>query len=109
VPEARVRELQQAISGAVSATHDAAVIESCVLAVERLTPQLELLRHSIAHLDRRIAELTSAHPDQPIFDSLPGAGEVMVPRLIAAFEPGASASAAPPDAVLCRHRTGYGE
>jgi hypothetical protein len=29
--------------------------------------------------------LAKAHPDYPIFDSLPSAGEVRVPRLIAAF------------------------
>ncbi len=35
--------------------------------------------------DRRIAELVAAHPDGALFASLPGAGEVLVPRIIAAF------------------------
>jgi hypothetical protein len=43
------------------------------------------LRSNIAVLDRRIAELVAAHPDREVFASLPGAGEVFVPRLIAAF------------------------
>jgi transposase len=85
IAEARVVELQQAIAASVAATHDAAVIESSVRTVHRLVHQLDPLRESIAQLDRRIAELTRAHPDQPIFASLPGAGPVMVPRLIAAF------------------------
>lgn len=85
VPGARVGELQQAIATSVTATHDAAVIEASVLTVRRLVRHLELLRESIAQQDQRIAELTGAHPDQAIFASLPGAGPVMVPRLIAAF------------------------
>lgn len=44
-----------------------------------------MLNRVIADLDERIRPLAKAHPDYPIFDSLPGAGEVTVPRLIAAF------------------------
>jgi hypothetical protein len=83
--EARVAQLQQALATAVAATHDAAVIETSVLTVERLARQLQLLRESIAQLDRRIGQLTREHPDRNVFASLPGAGPVMVPRLIAAF------------------------
>jgi hypothetical protein len=43
------------------------------------------LRSNIAVLERRIAELVAAHPDREVFASLPGAGEVLVPRLTAAF------------------------
>ena len=39
----------------------------------------------MADLDQRIQPIAQAHPDYAVFDSLPGAGEVMVPRLIAAF------------------------
>ncbi len=44
-----------------------------------------MLNQGITDLDERIRPLAKAHPDYPIFDSQPGAGEVMVPRLIAAF------------------------
>ena len=82
---ARVEELQQAIATAIPAIQDRAVIESSVLIVPLLVGQMEVLRASIAQQDRRLAELTEAHPDHDIFASLPGAGPVMLPRLIAAF------------------------
>ena len=43
------------------------------------------LRSNIAVFELRIAELVAAHPDRNVFASLPGAGEVLVPRMIAAF------------------------
>ena len=46
---------------------------------------LATLNESIREYDRQIEQLAKAHPDFAIFDSLPGAGEVLVPRLIAAF------------------------
>jgi hypothetical protein len=46
---------------------------------------LATLNESIRVYDRQIEQLAKAHPDFAIFDSLPGAGEVLVPRLIAAF------------------------
>jgi transposase len=35
--------------------------------------------------DRRIAQLVAGHPDGPVFASLPGAGDALVPRMIVAF------------------------
>ena len=46
---------------------------------------IQTLRNGIASLDKEIEAITKAHPDYAIFDSLPGAGKVMVPRLIAAM------------------------
>ena len=46
---------------------------------------LGTLWEGIAELDRQIRQLTTTHEDFPIFDSLPGAGLALVPRLIAAF------------------------
>jgi hypothetical protein len=82
---ARVAELQQAIAAGVAATRDEALIQSGCLAAQRLVGQLQLLRKSITAYDQRIAQLVGAHPDHALFQSLPGAGPVMVPRLIAAF------------------------
>jgi transposase len=50
-----------------------------------LARQLEELVKAVRELDEKIAELTRRHPDEPIFRSLPGAGDALVPRLIAAF------------------------
>lgn len=46
---------------------------------------LATLNESIREYDRQIEQLAKAHPDFAIFDSLPGAGDVLVPRLIAAL------------------------
>jgi hypothetical protein len=81
----RIEELQPLIKKAIPAVKDLAVIESSVLTVHRLVDQLAALRESVAHHDKRISEIAVAHPDYAVFSSLPGAGPVMVPRLIAAF------------------------
>ena len=85
IPESRITVLQQLIGNAVPAIRDKAVLESSVLIVRRIVGQLEVLREAITEHDRKIAALTQSHPDYHIFSSLPGAGPVMAPRLIAAF------------------------
>jgi hypothetical protein len=85
VSEARAVEVQQAVASAVALTCDAAVIECGALTVGLLVRQMQVLAQAIAQFDGRIAALAAEHPDRAIFASLPGAGEVMVPRLIAAF------------------------
>ena len=85
IPESRITVLQQLIGKAVPAIRDKAVLESSVLIVRRIVGQLEALREAITEHDRQIAALTQSHPEYHIFSCLPGAGPVMVPRLIAAF------------------------
>jgi len=85
VPESKRRRVSQERAGAVSALTDRAVIESAEGKARHLIALLELLRARIAELDRRIEELAGAHPDRVIFESLPAAGPVMLPRLLAAF------------------------
>ena len=43
------------------------------------------LNQAIQEYDRQIDQLAKGHPDFALFQSLPGAGKVLVPRLIAAF------------------------
>jgi transposase len=85
IPESRITVLQQLIGKAIPAIRDKAVLESSVLIVRRIVGQVEVLREAINEHDRKIADLAQSHPDYHIFSSLPGAGPVMVPRLIAAF------------------------
>ena len=85
IPESRITVLQQFIEKAIPAVRDKAVLESSVLIVRRIVGQLAALREAITEHDRKIADLTRSHPDYHLFSSLPGAGPVMVPRLIAAF------------------------
>jgi len=80
--------IQQRIDGiyaATQATNDAAVLEACTRKAHSLVKLLRTLRDSIGEFDLRIKELTASHPDADLFASLPGAGPVTVPRLIAAF------------------------
>jgi transposase len=73
------------IARSLPATHDAAVIRSCSTAVVALVRILRSVREAINDYDEQIDALAREHPDFSIFDSLPGAGQAMVPRLIAAL------------------------
>jgi hypothetical protein len=75
----------QAIYQATPATKDAAVLEAGTRIARSLVALLEVLRSNITAFDQRIAELVASHPDAALFASLPGAGKVLVPRLIVAF------------------------
>jgi hypothetical protein len=75
----------EAIAKAVPANLDMAVICSCSTAVVALVRILQQLRETIRSYDQQIETIARSHPDFAIFDSLPGAGQAMVPRLIAAL------------------------
>jgi transposase len=75
----------QGIGQARPAIHDRAVIEAKQAVVKVTVQLIRSLRVEIAELDGKIAEAAAAHPDFFIFASLPGAGAVLVPRLLAAF------------------------
>jgi transposase len=79
--ERRVRGIGQA----KPAIQDRPVIEAKVIVVKVLVQLIHNLREVIVELDGKIAEASAAHPDFFIFASLPAAGEVMAPRLLAAF------------------------
>lgn len=79
--QARLKSIQTS----VVATTDGAVTTAGTMAVKSTVRLLRYLNDSIAEYDRRIEALAEKHPDFAIFDSLPGAGPVLVPRLIAAF------------------------
>jgi len=83
--QALIDERLRLIREAVPATRDAAVLDTSMVGVNWLLKDIALLREAIADLDHRIAEVARAHPDFVLFDALPGAGDVLVPRLIAAL------------------------
>jgi len=74
-----------AIGGAIPAGGDRAVIEAKSTVVKVMVQLIRSLLQGIAELDRKIEESAAEHPDFFIFESLPGAGAVMAPRLLAAF------------------------
>ena len=75
----------QLIRQASPLTTDPAILEASVLAVEILLKQLVTLNQGIDQYDMRIATGMQVHPDASIFESLPGAGAAMAPRLLAAM------------------------
>jgi len=57
------------------------VIEAKSTVVKVVVRLVRSLVEGIADLDKKIEEAAAAHPDFFIFESLPGAGAVMAPRL----------------------------
>jgi transposase len=79
--EARI----QAIQAATALTDDPGVINPCTLEALALTEQLRTTLVLIRQFDEAIAQLVPTLPDYSLFASLPGAGLVFTPRLLAAF------------------------
>jgi len=70
---------------AVPVTDETAVIDSFVLRVQLICRQLQCVHQTLQTYDRQIAQAFAAHPDREIFASLPGAGPVLAPRLLASL------------------------
>jgi transposase len=79
--EQRIAEIQTA----VALTNDPAIVEISALNVQMLARQIEALRSSITRYDKEIATRFGKHPDAHLFESLPGSGAAMAPRLLCAF------------------------
>jgi transposase len=73
------------VSAAVPAVQDVALLDSYVLEVTALVALLQQMQTSIQAFDKAIAEVSRQHPCWAIAQSLPGAGPVMAPRLLAAM------------------------
>jgi len=77
---ARALELQK---DAVPLTTDKAIIEGQRLRATTLLKQMRALLPAIDDYNIQIKELFEAHEDAFIFKSLPGAGDIVAPRLLA--------------------------
>lgn len=66
-------------------TTDPAVVQPAVMMVATLLDVVAVLRDGIAELEQAIQKLCAAHPDYSLFESLPGAGPALAPRLLAAL------------------------
>lgn len=77
----RVKEIREA----KPLTEDPAVMEASVMMVRTKVAQLRCLIDAIEEYENKIEELFSRHPDHEVFESLPGAGEALAPRLLAVF------------------------
>lgn len=73
------------IKKAKALTSDNVIIESSMIEVQMLVEQLLILNKHIEIYDSTIKKLFPDHQDSEIFSSFPGAGDVLAPRLLAAF------------------------
>ena len=80
--EELITERLELVKSAVALTSDQALLAAHSLAIQTLVGQLAALRPFIDQYDKQIAQLFAVHPDAPIFESLPGAGAVLAPRLL---------------------------
>lgn len=81
----RIERRLQLVRSAIPLTTDKAVLLSSTITVKMLVQQLKTLSQSIKEYDQALADLFDQHPDKDIFNSLPGAGDVLKPRLASAF------------------------
>jgi transposase len=70
---------------AVPLTDEKAIIESFALRVQFICRQLQLLHQTLHTFNERIVLVFKEHEDHEIFASLPGAGPVLAPRLLASM------------------------
>jgi transposase len=73
------------IKSAMPLTEDVGVIEPNKLLVEVLIAQFRVLLKGIESLDKAIKEAYKVQDDKVIFDSFPGAGPQLAPRLLVAL------------------------
>ena len=74
-----------AIAAMIPLTSDQAVIEPAKVQVRMLARQLLQLAIALKDYDTRIAQLFLSHADAAIWQSFPGAGPTLAPRLCCAF------------------------
>lgn len=78
------RRLEQ-IKQALPLTSDPAALLAGPLMARALVAQIRPLTATIEEFDDEIKRLFQKHPDRQVFESLPGAGAALAPRLLAAF------------------------
>lgn len=83
--DAAAKGVIEKIGAAVPLTSDTAIIDGHARYAQSLAAVINPLDVEIARYDEVIAAVWADHPYQKIFDSLPGAGKVMAPRLAVGF------------------------
>ncbi len=81
----RIKERMTLISSTVPLTGDQAVIKSCLITIKMLIGQIAQLNSAIDEFDIELKSLYDNHPDKDIFDSFPGSGSALGPRLLSAW------------------------
>jgi len=80
-----VEKRLEAIKSAQPLTRDEAVITPYRLQTLTLVDQLVVALNALKMYDKEIASVATRHPDFELFDTLPGAGVHLAPRLMVAF------------------------
>lgn len=73
------------ISEAKALTTDVAVVAASVMMVQMIISQVRCLSDGIEKFEKRISEMFAEQPDRDLFNSFPGAGAALAPRLAVAF------------------------
>jgi transposase len=81
----KINQRIQEIQTARPLTTDRAIIDTSVLLVQTLARQIKALAPSIDRFDKEIEQRFAAHADAKLFESLPGAGRALAPRLLTIF------------------------
>lgn len=81
----QINGLYEQVQFARALVRDAALVEPSVIMVRSLCRQLQAMQVYIDQYDAEIEALYAGHPEKSLFDNLPGAGDVMGPRLVAAL------------------------
>lgn len=79
--EQRLQKVQQA----VAVSDEPALNLTLALRVQLICRHLQDVLETLQKFEEQIARIFGEHPDRPIFVSLPGAGPVLAPRLLAAL------------------------
>lgn len=83
--EQRIQERIDAIYAAMPAVDDTAILSAGTQKVRSLVALLKPLNAIVGEYDEKIEQAVAAHPETPLFRSLPGAGPALLPRIVAAF------------------------
>jgi transposase len=83
--ETLITQRLDAIAKSLPLTEDPGVVTPAMLTVKTLARLIRDLTAAIDTFDQQLADAFAAHPDAHIFNSFPGAGAVIAPRLLAAF------------------------
>jgi len=80
-----IDELLVKIRSAVPLTEDQAIVDASATLAQSLVPLIDQTHAAVRRYDSLIAELWAEHPDRSLFESFPGAGPVLAPRLEVGF------------------------
>jgi transposase len=80
-----IEKRMKLLGESTSLTTDQAIVRPSIVMMHSIIGLLRSLVESITKFEERIGELYAEHPDREVFDSFPGAGPVLAPRLTVAW------------------------